>query len=84
MLGLDGLGTRVTQYKTHQLDGMGGVRLHSSQFAGGMVKSQGDDEPEKQNFVIMIKFLSGAKNQALIIIPLKIVMQVCLMILLLY
>jgi len=38
---------------------MGGAHLHSSQFAGGMVKSQGDDEPEKQNFVMMIIFARG-------------------------
>ena len=34
---------------------MGGARLHSSQFAGGMVKSQGDDEPEKQNNLFLTK-----------------------------
>jgi len=40
-------GHEATHYKSHQLVVMGGARLHSSQFAGGMVKSQGDDEPEK-------------------------------------
>ena len=40
-------GYEATHYKSHQLVGMGGARLHSSQFAGGMVKSQGDDEPKK-------------------------------------